>query len=299
MLPASKYPANAFDGNEQTQPLLPEGGTDVANASDYNKLSTEAVAHGDDLRSANVAGGQTNHTAVHTDQEVRIAALESAGGGGVSGVGYVSGRYYTVRGTRAQAAYGTTGSSVLKGRLGAAPMFLHEALTVDKISAWLLGAFTTGTNGNIRLGVWADTTFGGASVPGALLIDSGEIVISLGSFEINVFDVDITNVVLPEGPIWIGSLHDDVSPLEVNTRGVGTPNAPDDGQVDLGHGLANILVTSPGVQGAFVGVVDGSDTARRTNVSLPNPFPTAALLFSTNGPENTEGRIALPMLVSA
>lgn len=74
MLPAAKYPANAWGGNEQTQPLLPEGGTDVANASDYNESAAEVKAHGDDLRAANIAGGKANHTAVHTDIEARLAA---------------------------------------------------------------------------------------------------------------------------------------------------------------------------------------------------------------------------------
>lgn len=81
-LPAAKYPANLYDGNEQTQPVLPPGGTDIANADDYNQNSTEIVALETDLRAANVNGGQANHAAVHNDQETRIDALESAGAGG-------------------------------------------------------------------------------------------------------------------------------------------------------------------------------------------------------------------------
>lgn len=79
---AAEYPASAYTPNPQTQPVLPSGGTDVANASDYNKHDEEIEAVTDDLRAANVNGGEANHADVHFDQEARISALEAGGGGG-------------------------------------------------------------------------------------------------------------------------------------------------------------------------------------------------------------------------
>ncbi len=71
-LPAAVYPGASFDGNEQTQ-TLPVGGTDVANAIDYNKATTEVKALQDDLRAAftsYVSGGE-----VPTDIDKLVIAL--------------------------------------------------------------------------------------------------------------------------------------------------------------------------------------------------------------------------------
>lgn len=78
-LPPADYPNTTFDGNEQTQPVLPEGGTDTANALDYNKLSTEVVAVESDLRSSNAITSQDNHHDLHQDLETRLAAVEAGG----------------------------------------------------------------------------------------------------------------------------------------------------------------------------------------------------------------------------
>lgn len=95
-LPAPNYPAKPWDGNEQTQNILlfPEGGTDQADASDYNESAAEVKAQGDDLRGANNAAGQANHTALHTDQEARLAALEGASAGAPATLKHIAPRWY-------------------------------------------------------------------------------------------------------------------------------------------------------------------------------------------------------------
>lgn len=217
---------------------------------------------GDGVTASNAGGGKATITI-------------PGGSGGVDQFSYVSERWYTADPHGAvQVLFGTTTSRIQNGRLGAVPIRVKEAFTLDASVIPALGVLLqggpSGTTGNVRVGIWEDA----GGIPGDKIADSEEIAVVLGSNVVGflIGAMDVPAVVIPQGIIWIGGIGD----LSDNTRarGVFTPSGF---FLELGWD-ATRLNSQPGVDtGGIVGFIDTNDVGRSTAVALPDPFPVDAL----------------------